>query len=395
MLALLPGGQREGMGMSLVNFLADWGWWLLSYAVPFLFVLTLVVFFHELGHFLVARACGVRVETFSLGFGKEVLGFNDRHGTRWRLSMIPLGGYVKFFGDANEASVTDKDAVAAMSEEEKKVSFFHKSLKARAAVVAAGPIANFILAVVIFTLLFMVWGRQITAPRIESVLPGSAAEAAGFLPGDLVVDIDGEAIDSFTTMQRIVGGSAGKQLSMRVERTGGQVLLKATPALKEIRDSFGNVHKVGIIGVQRSNMPGDVRSITYPFGESVRMAVGEIWFVVEQTLGYFGRLFVGRESIEQISGPLGIAKMSGQAASISFPALVNLMAILSVSIGLLNLFPIPILDGGHLMFYAIEGALGHPLSEKAQEYSLRMGLAIVLMLFLVGTWNDIMRLVGS
>src|SRR4051794_29815216 len=233
---------------------------LLGYIVPFLFVLTIVVFFHELGHFLIARWAGVKVLTFSLGFGPELIGFNDRHDTRWKISAIPLGGYVKFFGDENAASVPDQAAIAAMTPAEQQQSFIHKSVLQRVAIVAAGPIANFILAIVIFAAVFMLFGKQITSARVDTVQPESAAAAAGFQAGDLVVAIDGRPIDSFIDMQRIVASSAGRALEMTVDRGGVRVNLKAVPALREVKDTFGNVQRIGVLGISRSPAPGDVRT---------------------------------------------------------------------------------------------------------------------------------------
>jgi regulator of sigma E protease len=240
------------MNFDFLSGINTLGGGLLGYLIPFLFVLTLVVFFHELGHFLVARRCGVRVLVFSIGFGPELFGFNDRHGTRWKLSAIPLGGYVKFFGDENAASVPDAAALAAMTDEERRHSFVHQSVARRAAVVVAGPVANFLLAIVIFAALFMVFGKPSTSPRVDAVQPGSAAEAAGFQPGDLVLTIDGRPVESFPDMQQIVSTSAGETLVFGVDRGGVKVTLKATPALKESKDRFGNVHRIGVLGITRT-----------------------------------------------------------------------------------------------------------------------------------------------
>src|SRR5471032_2401993 len=227
---------------------------LIGYIVPFLFVLTIVVFFHELGHFLVARWAGVKVLTFSLGFGPELAGFNDRHGTRWKLSAIPLGGYVKFFGDDSEASTPSSETLAGMTEEERAQSFHHKKVGPRAAIVAAGPIANFLLAIVIFTFLFTFFGKPSTSARVDKVETGSAAAAAGFEVGDVVTAIDGTAIGSFSDMQRIVGIRAGEQLTFSVKRGDSTVQLRGTPELKEVKDPFGNVHRLGVLGITRKTV---------------------------------------------------------------------------------------------------------------------------------------------
>ena len=368
---------------------------LIGYVVPFLFVLTIVVFFHELGHFLMARLCGIKVLVFSIGFGPEIAGFNDRYGTRWKISAVPLGGYVKFFGDDNAASVPDQAAAAAMTNTERKDSFMFQPVGSRAAVVAAGPIANFVLAIAIFAAIFMTVGKQTTSARVDTVQPASAAEAAGFKSGDLVIAINGEKIDSFSDMQRIVSISAGETLSIEVDRGGAPVTLKATPQLKELKDNFGNVHRLGVLGISRSMSPGDVKTEKAGPLRAIVMGAQETWFVVDRTLAYIGGVFMGREAADQLGGPIRIAQVSGQVATAGFTALIHLTAVLSVSIGLLNLFPIPLLDGGHLLFYAIETIRGRPLSERAQEVGFRIGLAIVVMLMIFATFNDIVRLATS
>lgn len=364
-----------------------------GYAIPFLFVLTIVVFFHELGHFLVARWAGVRVLTFSLGFGPELVGFNDKHGTRWKISAIPLGGYVKFFGDDSEAS-TPSSALATMSAEERKSSFHHKKVGPRAAIVAAGPIANFVLAILIFAALFTISGRPITSARVDKVMPDSAAAIAGFQSGDVVLAIDGRKVDSFTEMQRTVSSEVGRELTFTVKRGEETIELKATPQLKEVKDSFGS-HRVGILGISRSNNPGDV--VTERVNPATALVLGakETWFVVDRTLSYIGGIFTGREAADQLGGPLRIAQISGQVASFGLSPLLHLAAVLSVSIGLLNLFPVPLLDGGHLVFYAVEAIRGRPLSERAQEVGFRIGLGLVLMLMVFATYNDILHLASS
>lgn len=365
---------------------------LLGYVIPFLFVLTLVVFFHELGHFWVARRAGVRVVTFSLGFGPEIVGFNDRHGTRWRIAAVPLGGYVRFFGDEDAASTPDAARLSQMSAAERNESFFYKPVAWRAAIVAAGPVANFLLAIAIFAIVFMVFGKQVTAPRVDQINPGSAAEMAGFKPGDLVLEIDGAKVDSFSDMQRIVGSHAGQPLAFTVERGDRQVTLTATPELKEVKDPFGNSHRTGLLGISRSLAAGDVTTQRFGPVEAIGMGVQETWFVVARTFDYLGGLVAGRESADQLGGPIRIAQVSGQVATFGIGALLSLAAVLSVSIGLLNLFPIPLLDGGHLLFYAFEAIRGRPLSARTQDIGFRIGLALVLMLMIFATWNDVLHI---
>jgi regulator of sigma E protease len=383
------------MGSYLLSHLHALGGGVVGYLIPFLFVLSLVVFFHELGHFLVARWCGVRILVFSIGFGPEIVGFNDRHGTRWKIAAIPLGGYVKFFGDENAASMPDGARLASMDEGEKSRSFVFQPVAKRAAIVVAGPMANFLLAIVIFAGIFMLYGKQSMTARVDSVQPDSAAAAAGFQPSDLVVAINGSPIGDFAEMQRVVSESAGEPLTITVDRKGAQVVLKATPALKEIKDNFGNVHRIGILGITRSTAAEDLKFQPVPPPQAVWMGVQETWFVIDRTMSYIGGVVVGREAADQLGGPIRIAQMSGQVATVGFVALIHLAAVLSVSIGLLNLFPIPLLDGGHLLFYAIEALRGRPLSERAQEVGFRIGLAIVLMLMIFATFNDIVHLATS
>lgn len=368
------------------------GWGVVGYLIPFLFVLTVVVFFHELGHFLVARWNGVRVLVFSIGFGPELFGFNDRHGTRWKVSAIPLGGYVKFFGDENAASVPDHEAAAAMNSAERKQSFVHQPVGPRAAIVAAGPLANFILAIAIFAGLFMLFGKQSTAARVESIQPESAAAAAGFQPGDLVLSINGRAIESFSEMQRIVSTSAGETLTIDVDRGGTRVTLKAVPALKEVKDNFGNVHRIGVLGISRSIAPSELKMEPVGPATAVWLGIKETWTIIETTLSYISRIVVGRDNADQLGGPIMIAQVSGQVATLGVAAILHFVAVLSVSIGLLNLFPVPLLDGGHLLFYALEFIRGRPLSERAQEIGFRIGFVLVAALMVFATKNDIFRL---
>jgi regulator of sigma E protease len=389
------GAWESGMGTEIISHLQGFGSDILRYLVPFVLVLSIVVFFHELGHFLVARLSGVRVLVFSIGFGPEIAGFYDRYGTRWKIAPIPLGGYVKFFGDETVASTPDKAHALAMDAEEREQSLIFQPLIKRAAIVAAGPIANFILAIIIFSGIFMLFGMQTLSPRVDQVQPSSPAAAAGFKPGDMVLSIDGEKIDSFADMQRIVSDSAGDALNIKVNRDGSQILLKATPDLKEVKDNFGNVHRIGILGITRSMTPSDVKYQAVSPVQAVWMGGQETWFVIDRTLTYIGGVIMGREAADQLGGPIRIAQISGQVASIGFVALIHLAAVLSVSIGLLNLFPIPLLDGGHLLFYSIEAARGRPLSERAQEVGSRIGLAIVLMLMIFATFNDIVHLTTS
>lgn len=372
-----------------LSVLGDYGGSIVTSVLAFLFVLTIVVFFHELGHFLVARWCGVKVETFSVGFGRELVGFTDRHQTRWKVGWVPLGGYVKFLGDENAASAPARGDNAAADDPR---SFQAKSVGRRAAIVVAGPVANFILAIIIYALMFGTVGKPVTLPIVDSVQAGSAAEAAGFEPGDTVLEIDGRKIESFADITRIVEHSAGLTLSILVERDGRQLTLEATPRLQEKEVPFGNTVRVGLLGVASSGTAQSYKVQHYgPFG-AVWAGVEETYSVIDSTISYLSGVIAGRQAADQLGGPIRIAQISGQAASIGFLVLVNLAALLSVSIGLINLFPIPMLDGGHLVYFAIEAVRGKPLSEAVQDLGFRIGLAMVLMLMLFATWNDLVQL---
>jgi regulator of sigma E protease len=383
------------MSWNFVQHFSMLGTTVVDVIIPFLFVLTIIVFIHELGHFLVARWCGIRVLVFSIGFGPELIGFNDRRGTRWKISAIPLGGYVKFFGDENAASVPDANAIAAMNPDERNVSFFHKSVGARAAVVAAGPIANFLLAIAIFATIFTIHGKQEITARVARLDAGSAAEAAGFKPGDLVLSIDGRSIETFRDMQEIVSLNAEQPLDFVVDRAGVEVKLHATPRLIEEKDRFGYVYRIGRLGIGAPDTPEDVKTRQLGPIAAIGEATKQTWFVIDQTFTYLGRLAVGRASTQELGGVVRIAQMSGQAASLGFTFLMNFAGLISVSIGLLNLFPIPLLDGGHLLFYAIEAVRGRPLSERVQEVGFRIGFAIIMLLMIFTVWNDISHRVAS
>jgi regulator of sigma E protease len=384
------------MGSFFLSHIHALGGGVAGYVVPFLFVLSLVVFFHELGHFLVARLCGVRVLTFSIGFGPELAGFNDRYGTRWKIAAIPLGGYVKFFGDENAGSAPDASRLQTMNEGDRALSFHFQPVRKRAAIVVAGPLANFLLAIVIFAGIFMIYGKQTMNTRVDSVQADSAAAAAGFQPGDVVLAINGQPVDDFTQMKRIVSESAGEPLEIVVQRGSTKQNLKATPTGLGEKDSFfGNVCRTGTLGIQHSPGPEDLEFRPIPLPQAVGMGAKVSWDVIDQTLGYIGCVIIGRKAADQLGGPIRIAQISGQVASIGFTPLVHLAAVLSISIGLINLFPIPLLDGGHLLFYSIEAVRGRPLSERAQEVGFRIGLAIVIMLMIFATFNDIVHLTTS
>ncbi|WP_341702488.1 RIP metalloprotease RseP [Ferrovibrio sp.] len=361
---------------------------LASYIVPFVVVLTIIVFVHELGHYWVARRCGVRVEVFSIGFGPELFGWNDRNGTRWKISAIPLGGFVKFFGDADAASGADTAAAAAMTDADRKVSFHHQGLAARSAIVAAGPMANFIFAIFIYAMLFSLVGQPFTPPVVGDVVPNSAAAAAGLQAGDRITGADGTSIERFEELKTYVALRAETPIDLTVRRDGAELHLTVVPQRVDVSDGVGGTQRVGQIGIRTTG----IEFVRHDPATAVVQAGRETWLVVANTFTYLGRIVQGRESGDQLSGPLGIAKISGDVAKASWLGLVQLMATLSVAIGLINLFPVPMLDGGHLLFYGIEGLRGRPLGERAQEYGFRIGFALVMSLFLFATWNDLNRL---
>jgi regulator of sigma E protease len=357
----------------------------------FLFVITLVVFFHELGHFLVARACGVKVDVFSVGFGKEIFGWNDKSGTRWKVSWLPIGGYVKFAGDASAASTPDHAAAARMSEEERAQTLAFKPLWQRASVAAAGPVANFILAILLFTGLIFHNGHTVLSPIIGDVVKGSAAEGAGIRAGDRVTAIDGAAITDFEQMPQIIAVSGGRNLKIDLVRGGHPLTIHVTPRAARMRDVLGDLGTNVVIGVHPSRT-APITTEYYSLPGAFGAATVETWDIMHTTVQGIAQMVRGYASADQFRGPLGIAKMTRQVATFGFMALLQLVAVLSVSIGLANLFPIPLLDGGHLLYYGCEAVLGRPLDERAQDVGFRLGLVLVLGLVLLTTWNDLARL---
>ena len=357
--------------------------------VPFLVVLTLVVFVHEMGHYLVGRWCGIGVKAFSIGFGPELVGFNDKHGTRWKLSAIPLGGYVKFAGDENGASVPDRDALASMSEEERKTAFHTQPVWKRAATVFAGPFANFILTVVIFAAFFALYGKVVAEPLVSTVMPNSPAAVAGFLPGDKFVSVDGEEIRTFSDVQRNVMGRAGEEIRFVVLRDGKELELSATPEIREIDDQLGNKVKTAVLGVQLSGDSGAIRVEEMSPLQAISGALDQSLFIASETGNFMVRLIKGREDKCQLGGPVKIATMAGQAAKRGVDWLIQLAAMLSIGIGILNLLPIPPLDGGHLLFYGIEAVQRRPVSEKVQEIVFRIGTLLVLSFMAFVFFNDL------
>jgi regulator of sigma E protease len=360
----------------------------LSYLIPFLIVLTVLVFVHELGHYLVARWNRVRVEVFSIGFGPELFGWTDRAGTRWKISVLPLGGYVRMFGEGSLMAGPADDAAAHPSEADRAVSFQHKRLPQRAAVVAAGPVANFIFAIVVLAGIFMTVGQAFTPPEVGSIEPASAAAEAGIQPHDLIVAVDGQRVERFEALQQIVQLNTGTPMAITVKRGDAEVNLTATPHMITDTDRFGVAHKLPRLGVSRLR----VDYVRHDPASAVYYAAQETWNLTAGTMRALGQMVSGRRSSDELSGPVGIVRMSGEVAEGGVVAVLWFMAVLSVNLGLINLFPIPVLDGGHLLFYFAEAIRGKPLGLRAQEYGFRLGLALVLTLMVFATWNDLAHL---
>ncbi|MBT5860353.1 MAG: RIP metalloprotease RseP [Alphaproteobacteria bacterium] len=352
----------------------------------FIGVLTVLVFFHELGHYGVARWRGVGVEVFSIGLGREIFGWTDKSGTRWKISWIPVGGYVKFVGDLGVASAGVEDR--EYTPEELAVAFHTKPLASRAAVVAAGPIANFVLAILILAGMFMTVGQRFTPPTIGSVVPDTVADAAGFQQADRILAIDSTAIEKFEDVLLLIRSSPGRELRFVVERAGTEVVLLAAPDSRMQEVAPGVEEEVGFLGVGF----GPVVLVRRGPGTALWYATKETYFISKQTLIFLGRMVTGSMAADGVRGPIGIAQMSGQAAQCGLTSIFFFIAVLSISLGLINLFPIPILDGGHLLFYAYEFVRGKPLGPKAQDIGFRIGLTMVLMLMVFATWQDLGRL---
>ena len=357
---------------------------LFSYLIPFLVVLTVLVFVHEFGHYWVARRNGVRVETFSIGFGPELFGFNDRHGTRWKFSVVPLGGYVKMFGDADAAS-TPSTGLDGMTEDQRAVSFHHKRVGQRAAIAAAGPVANFLFSIVVLFFLFMVGGHPFPPAVVGDVSPGGAAAEAGIRAGDRITSIDGTEVDRFAELGTVIRNGNGRPVTLGVDRDGQALSIDLTPRQETVPTTDGGTATIWRLGIAADTGP-------YGVVEAARMSVSESWAIVSMIGKALGQIVTGQTGAENLGGTLRIAQMSGEVAQAGFVPLLWFMAILSINLGLINLVPIPILDGGHLLFCAIEAIRGRPLGARAQEYGFRLGLALVLTLMLFATWNDLVQL---
>ena len=358
----------------------------------FLFVVTVVVFFHELGHFSVARFFNVTVETFSIGFGRPIAKWTDKKGTDWKIGWLPLGGYVKFLGDENAASVPDREKLAHLSPEQRANVFQSKPLYQRALVVAAGPVANFILAIAIFTAVLMMLGQATVLTTVGKVTPGAPAAVAGIRSGDVIKAINGTKVETFSELVRAVRAQKSGDFAIAFDRQGKAMTVHTKSRIIKTDNLYGDSVKFVGIGIEPALSDSNARFSPVGPLRALEGAVQQTWFVADTSLTYLWRIVTGHSSSDQLTGPLGMANVSKQAAAAGFMNLLQLAALLSVSIGLINLFPVPILDGGHLLYYGCEAVLGRPLGEKAQDVGFRLGLAAVLGLFVLATWNDLVRL---
>jgi regulator of sigma E protease len=370
------------MGTTFVSSILNFA----QYAIPFLIVLTVLVFVHELGHFLVGRYNKVKVEVFSIGFGPELFGWNDKLGTRWKFSLIPLGGYVKFAGDADASSRPDTEALEQMSAEEKSQTLQGKSVSQRIAISAAGPIANFLFAIIIMAGIYSIKGEPFIAATVGEIVPGKIAQKAGLQAGDKILSLNNVPAKDFFHLRTLLIDNKGKDVDLQYLRDNKEQTLHIKMVEK---DDKGSEKPVGIIGVK----PPQPEYIKINPLFAVSHAATDTWFLAANTLAGIGQMIVGKRSAEELGGIISIVDMSGKSAKGGILPLLLFMSMLSVSLGLLNLFPIPVLDGGHILFCAIEGIRGKPVPEKVQEYAFMVGIAIVLGVMLMSTWNDIVRLI--
>lgn len=354
----------------------------------FIAIISLIVFIHEFGHFFVARLCGVKIEEFSIGFGKKLFGFTDKKGTLWKFCLLPFGGYVKMYGDRNGASMPDSEAIAKMSATEKKISFVGKNVYQRMAIVVAGPIANFILAIFIFTALFKINGMNSVLPIVDEVLPQSAALEAGLKKGDEILEINGNEIKDFNQVRGFVVGNLGGELSFKIKRGEEIFEKKIMPKMQVRKDFFGDEVKMGTLGVSASQTVHKDVGLAKSFVEANK----ETYRISMAIFKALGELVTGKRSLEELGGPIKIAKYSGKTVDMGLTVVVWFMAMISINLGVMNLLPVPVLDGGHLFFYIIEAIIGKPLPQKAQQIGFRIGLSMVLALMVFTTLNDVRQL---
>jgi len=361
-----------------------------DFIIPFIALILVVVFIHEYGHYYFAKKYGVGVTDFSIGFGKEILGWNDKSGTRWKICWIPLGGYVKFFGDRNVFSQADQEELLKKySEEDQKKLFVTKPLYQRSLIVFGGPLANFLLAIVIFLSIYMFVGKDFTPAVIDEVQKDSPAEMAGLMKKDVILEIDNNKVESILDVSKYIAMSTSEYVDFKVSRYDQQILFKIKPNLVPSEDSLGNKINKRMVGIKLSPYNNKINHVKLGPAQALIQSVGEVYFVTTSSLKYLTSMLFGKGDSSQLGGPIRIAKISGQVAEFGIIPFLSMMAYISISLGLINLFPIPMLDGGHLMFYAIEKLLGRPLSQKTQEGFFRIGMFLLLSLMFFATFNDL------
>jgi len=362
----------------------------MNYILPFILLITVVVFIHEYGHYYFAKKFGVGITDFSIGFGKEIFGWNDKVGTRWKICWIPLGGYVKFFGDRNVFSQSEQEQVINQySEEDRKKLFILKPLYQRSLIVAAGPLANYVLAILIFTIINLFVGKDLTPAIINEVQLNSPAFEAGLKKNDKILYIDDNKVESILEVSTFINTSTSEQLEFVILRNKKELSFFIKPNLVDGEDSLGNAVKKRIIGIKLSPLNNEFNRQPLSLTKSLHYSVKEVWFVTVTSLKYLGKMITGSADSSQLGGPIRIAKITGQVAEYGIIPFLSITAYISVSLGLINLFPIPMLDGGHLMFYFIEKILGRPLSQKTQEGFFRIGLFLLFSLMFFVTFNDL------
>ena len=362
----------------------------MSYLVPFLVLIMIVVFVHEYGHYYFAKRYGVGVTDFSIGFGKEIFGWDDKSGTRWKICLIPLGGYVKFFGDRNVFSQTEQQKIIEKySEEDRNKLFILKPLYQRSLIVAAGPLANFVLAIIIFSIINMFVGKDLTPAVVDEVQADSPAYIAGIQKNDKIISIDNNEVQSILEVSTFISTSTEEIIEFTVLRNEQKVTLYVKPNLVQSKDTLGNSVKKRMIGIKLSPFNNEFKKQPLGPSKAIYYSIKEVWFVSVTSLKYLGNMLTGSADTSQLGGPIRIAKITGQVAEHGVVPFLSVMAYISISLGLINLFPIPMLDGGHLMFYFFEKVLGRPLNQKTQEGFFRIGLFLLFSLMFFVTYNDL------
>ena len=363
---------------------------ILSFIIPFIVLITLVVFIHEYGHYYFAKKYGVGVTDFSIGFGKEIFGFNDKSGMRWKFCLIPLGGYVKFFGDRNVFSETEqKELLKRYSKADQQKIFITKPLYQRSLIVAAGPFANFILAIIIFSFIYMFSGKDLTPAQINEVQKSSPAYIAGLQKNDLILSINKNKVKSILDVSTYINTATNEEINFKILRNNAEIIFQIKPKILNTNDSLGNKIKKKVVGIKIGAPNNEFNKVKLGPSNAVFYAVQETWFVTKSSLGFIFSMFKGKGDTSQLGGPIKIAKITGQVAKHGLVPFLSIAAYISISLGLINLFPIPLLDGGHLMFYAFEKILGRPLKQKTQEGFFRIGLFLLVSLMFFTTINDI------